>query len=100
MIAAAMWFNSGILLFADAETDLRGTVRANSQTILAKRYGADLGGTSSVFVVSEFGNRHNSEFHHCEEVLAGIPPEDCTLDRMREAVETSLVDTGDDEVDF
>jgi len=100
MIAAAMWFNSGILLFADAETNSRGTVRADSHTILPKHYGAHAGGASSVFVVSEPGNRHLSEFHHCEEVLASIPPEDCTLDRMREAVEKSLVDAGDEEVDF
>ena len=99
MIAGAMWFNSGILLFADAETDFRGTVRADSHTILPRHYGAD-SGASSVFVVSEPGNRHVSEFHHCEEVLASIPPEDCTLERMREAVEESLVDTGDEEVDF
>lgn len=96
MIAAAMWFNSGILLFADAETDFRGTVRADSHTILWKHYG----GASSVFVLSEPGNRHTSEFHHGEDVLARIPPEDCSLARMREAVEKSLVDTGDDEVDF
>ena len=51
--------------------------------------------TSSVFVVSEPGNRHTLEFRHCEEAIAGIPPEDCTLSRMREAVEKSLVDTGD-----
>ena len=100
MIAGAMWFNSGILLFADAETDFRGTVRADSNSILSKHYGTHSDGASSVFVVSEPGNRHTSEFHHCEEVLARIPPEDCTLDRMREAVEKSLVDTGDDEVDF
>jgi hypothetical protein len=100
MIAAAMWFNSGILLFADAETNFRGTVRADSHTILPKHYGAHAGGAISVFVVSEPGNRHLSEFHRCEEVLASIPPEDCTLDRMREAVEKSLVDAGDEEVDF
>lgn len=100
MIAGAMWFNSGILLFADAETDLRGTVRADSHTVLSKHYGAPSGGACSVFVLSESGNRHTSEFHHCEEVLASIPPEDCTLERMREAVEKSLVDTGDEEVDF
>jgi hypothetical protein len=100
MIAGAMWFNSGILLFADAETDFRGTVRPDSHTILSKHYGAHTGGACSVFVLSEAGNRHTSECHHCEEVLASIPPEDCTLDRMREAVEQSLVDTGDEEVDF
>jgi hypothetical protein len=100
MIAGAMWFNSGILLFADAETDLRGTVRADSHTVLSKHYGAHSNSASSVFVVSEPGNRHVSEFHRCEEVLASIPPEDRTLARMREAVEKSLVDTGDEEVDF
>jgi len=100
MIAGAMWFNSGILLFADAETDDRGAVRADSHTALLKHYGAHPGGASSVFVVSEPGNRHTPEFHHCEDVLASIQPEDCTLDRMREAVEKSLVDTGDEEVDF
>jgi|KBSSwiStaDraftv2_1062776.scaffolds.fasta_scaffold682336_2 hypothetical protein len=100
MIAAAMLFNSGILLFADAEMDDRGEVQADSHTILSKHYGANSDGASSVFVVSEPGNRHTSEFHHCEEVLASIPPEDCTLERMREAVEKSLVDTDDEEVDF
>ena len=100
MIAGAMWFNSGILLFADAETDFRGTVRADSQTILPKYYGAHPGAASSVFVLSEPGKRRRWEFHHCEQVLASIPPEDCTLERMREAVETSLVDLGDEEVDF
>jgi hypothetical protein len=100
MIAGAMWFNSGILMFADAETDFRGTVRPDSHPILWKHYGADTGGACSVFVLSEAGNRHASEFHRCEEVLASIPPEDSTLERMREAVEKSLVDTGDEEVDF
>jgi len=100
MIAGAMWFNSGILLFADAETDFRGTVPADSHTVLSKHYGASPGGASSVFILSEPGNRHVSEFHRCEEVLASIPPEDSTLERMREAVEKSLIDTGDEEVDF
>ena len=52
MIAGAMWFNSGILLFADAETDFRGTVRPDSHTILSKHYGAHTGGACSVFVLS------------------------------------------------
>ena len=100
MIAAAMWFNSGILLFADAETDDRGEVRADSHTILSKHYGSQPGCASSVFVVSEPGHRHLPEFHYCEEALANIPPENCTIDRMREAVEQCLTDVGDDEVDF
>src|SRR5262245_36000231 len=100
MIAGAMLFNSGILLFADAETDFRDTVRADSHTILPKRYGAGSGGASSVFVVSEPGNRHTSAFHHCEDVLASIPADDCTLARLREPVGKSLIDAGDDEVDF
>ena len=90
MIAGAMWFNSGILLFADAEMDDRGEVRADSHTILSKHYGAHSDGASSVFVLSEPGNRHTSEFHHCEEVIASIPPEDCTLERMREASRSPL----------
>ena len=100
MIAAAMWFNSGILLFADAETHGHGGGRSDSYTIFSKQYGSTRGCASSVFVVSEPGNRNVPTFHHCEEALATIPPEECTIERMRRTVERALVDTVDDEVDF
>jgi hypothetical protein len=100
MIAAAMWFNSGILLFADAQTDGHGKVRTDSYTIFSKQYGSQRGCASSVFVVSEPGNRHVPAFHHCEDALANIAPEACTIERMRRTVEQTLVDTADDEVDF
>jgi hypothetical protein len=100
MFAAAMWFNSGIFLFADAESDGHDRVQTKACTILPKQYGSQRGCASSVFVVSEPGNRHVPAFHHCEDALANIPPEECTIERMRRTVEQTLVDNADDEIDF
>jgi hypothetical protein len=100
MIAAAMWFNSGILLFADAETSGSGKARTDSHTIFSRQYGPQRGGASSVFVISEPGHRHDAAFHRCEEALAGIPPGDYSINQMRQTVQQCLADLDDDEIDF
>ena len=100
MIAAALWFNSGILLVADADGATPGGDGSNAHAIFPKQYGAPPARATSIFVVSESGNRRVPAFHACEDALARIPFDECTLDRMRQAVERCLVDTGDAEVDF
>src|SRR5262245_21363687 len=100
MIAAALWFNSGIVLCADAESDGPGGATLSSHTIFPREYGSGPGGPRSIFVVSELGDRHVAAFHDCERALAAIPGSECTIDRMRSTVERSLGEAADGEVDF
>ena len=100
MIAAAMWFNSGILLCADAGAEGPAGAPSESHTIFPRQYGSSPGGPRSIFVISELGDRHVAAFQECERALAALPPAECTIDRMRRTVERSLIDVADGEVDF
>ncbi|SRR6266511_2823532 len=96
MIAAAMWFNSGILLFADAPA---GKARDDAKKIFPRRYGSTSASPRSIFVVSKAVPQNAAGFRHCETALEQIPAGDCTIDCMREAIETSLRANSDGEFD-
>ena len=94
MIAAAIWFNSGILVFADGEPASPGRRRAGSGRIFPRRYPA---GAQSVFVRSDPDEHNIDTFRHCEEALAKLTPTELTIDRMRATIEETASNwsTGD-----
>jgi hypothetical protein len=89
MIAAALSFNSGILLFADADHAPAGT-RQQSRKIFHPQDGAASGCARSVFAVSDAIARTSGAFEQCERALDALTPESCTINRMRAAIEDAL----------
>lgn len=92
MIAAAISFNSGILLFADADSPARGRIDQASTKIFRKQYGVNRGGACSIFAVSEPVDWSVTAFQLCESALGSVGPSEATIDRMRETIERSLVE--------
>ena len=90
MIAAAISFNSGILLFADAEHEAYSRFGDVSRKIFPRQYGANRGCACSIFVASEPAGEHVAVIRQCERALESVPPVACTIDRMRETIEQSL----------
>lgn len=97
MIAAAISFNSGILLFADADRVVPAGIH-ESKRIFPKQYGSSAGCARSIFVVSEQVDWGPAAFQHCESALDSVPAVDCTIDRMRETIEKSLFETYHEQV--
>lgn len=90
MIAGAIAFNSGILLFADAEPIVPRRIPYESSRIFHGEYGSSLGVAHSVFVVSASVDGARALFQRCERALDAVPPAERTIDRMRETIEQSL----------
>jgi prepilin-type processing-associated H-X9-DG protein len=90
MIAGALSFNSGILLFADTEPIVPRRIPHESTTIFHREYGSSLGVAHSVFVVSESVDWARAACQRCERALDGVRPAERTIDRMRETIEQSL----------
>lgn len=90
MIAGALSFNSGILLFADTEPIVPRRIPHESTRVFHREYGSSLGVAHSVFVVSESVDWARAACQRCERALDGVRPAERTIDRMREAIEQSL----------
>jgi hypothetical protein len=99
MIAAAMSFNSGILLFADAAHAVAAKRHDEPRNIFRRQYGSDRECACSLFVVSEPVVGNVAAFHECEQSLAHVPPGDCTIDRMRHTIEQLLRERWHDQDD-
>jgi hypothetical protein len=98
MIAAALSFNSGILLFADAE-QARGRTRDASTKIFHRRAAAASGCAQFVLVVGDAIGWAADAIERCEEALAAMPPGTCTIDRMRDVIEQTLFASYQEQVD-
>jgi hypothetical protein len=88
MIAGAISFNSGILLFADADVP-RG-LPGTSARIFRRQYGPPLDFAQSIFVVSEAVERMRAPVERCQRALDEMPPADRTIAVMRGAIERTL----------
>lgn len=88
MIAGAISFNSGILLFADADVP-RG-LPATSARIFRRQHGSPPDFAQSIFVVSEAVEFPRAPFERCQRALDGIRPAERTIARMRDAIERTL----------
>jgi hypothetical protein len=89
MIAAALSFNSGILLFADADRP-RSVVPRESRRIFQRQYGEPPACARSVFVASDFGGWTAPAFERSERALDALPDASRTIDGMKEAIEHAL----------
>src|SRR5690349_6406361 len=87
MIAGAISFNSGILLFADADVS-RG-VPGTATRIFRRGYGSSLDFAQSIFVVSDPVESMGAPFEPSERALAAIAPADRTIARMRDTYEAA-----------
>jgi hypothetical protein len=95
MIAGVMSFNSGILLFADTQPLAARRIPYESTRILHREYGSGIGPAHSIFVSSGSAHWARGAFQRCEQALDAIAPAERTIDRMRQAVELTLRDTGE-----
>jgi len=101
MIAGALSFNSGLLLFAD--TDVPGGFPRASTRIFSKEYGSDRDCAHSIFVVSGHVDWTRPPFERCQRALDAIRPAERTIARMRDTIERTLNECRDqpnDEVPF
>jgi hypothetical protein len=90
MIAAAIPFDSGILLFADTDQAARDGNHQVPSRISPRQYGSSPGGACSVLVASDPVDWSSAAFHRCERALESMRSADCTIDRMRATIEDSL----------
>ena len=91
MFAGAISFNSGILLFADTEPVVPRRIPYEPRKIFHREYGSSPGFAHSIFVVSESGDWARAAFQCGERGLDALQPAERTIDRMRETVEQSLL---------
>ena len=97
MIAAALSFNSGILLFADADRP-RSVVPRESRRIFQRQYGEPPGCARSVFVASDVVGWTAAAFERSERALDALPAAARTIDGMREAIEHALFEAYQDQI--
>jgi hypothetical protein len=90
MITGALSFNSGILLFVDAEPAVPRRIPYDSRRIFHRSYGSNLGFAHSVFAASESVDWMRATIRRCESALDAVPSVHRTVDRMRAAVDRSL----------
>jgi hypothetical protein len=98
MIAAALSFNSGILLVADADPSGNGTSHDNKK-IYPRQYGEAPACARSVFVVSDAVEWAAAAFARCEQALEAVPTDARTIDRMRDAVQGALFESYRERID-
>lgn len=93
MVAGAISFNSGVLLFAD--TDLAASRKTPRETrrIFHRPYGSSPAVAHSVFVVREPVDWAPAVFQRCERAVDAVRPAERTIERMREAIERSLCES-------
>jgi hypothetical protein len=92
MIAGAAAFNAGILLFSDTEPIVPRRIPHQSRRIFHREFHSPLGSAHSIFVIGESVDWARTAFEGCEQAMDGIPPEERTIERMRETIEQSLTD--------
>jgi len=97
MIAAALSFNSGILLFADADRP-RNVVPRESRRIFQRQYGEPPACARSVFVASEVVGWTSAAFERSESALDSMPASARTIDGMKEAIEHALFEVYQDQI--
>ena len=97
MIAAALSFNSGILLFADADRP-RNVVPRESRRIFQRQYGEPPACARSVFVASEVVGWTSPAFERSESALDSMPAAARTIDGMKEAIEHALFEVYQDQI--
>jgi hypothetical protein len=90
MIAGAISFNSGILLFADADASRR--VPGTSTRIFRRAYGSSPDLAQSIFVVSDTVEWMRAPIDGCQRALDAIRPAERTITRMRDTIERTLND--------
>src|SRR3954451_12027694 len=90
MIAAALAFNSGILLVADAEAN--GSAAPGAPKIVHHRHSSAPRCAQAVFAVSDVDAWTVDAFECCRRGLAAIAADSCTIERMRAAIEQSLLE--------
>jgi hypothetical protein len=88
MIAGAISFNSGILLFADA--DASRSVPGTSTRILRREHGSSLDLAQSIFVVSDAVESMRAPLERCGCALDAIRPVERTIAGMRDTIERTL----------
>jgi hypothetical protein len=99
MIAGAISFSSGILLFTDAEPIFPRRIPHQSKRIFHREFHSHLGSAHSIFVIGESVDWARARFEGCEHALDGIPPGERTIERMRETIEQSLSENRHDQRD-
>lgn len=97
MIAAALSFNSGILLFADADRP-RSVVPRESRRIFQRQYGDGQGCARSVFVASDVIGWTGAAFERSERALEALPADKRTIDGMRDAIEHALFEVYQEQI--
>jgi hypothetical protein len=97
MIAAALSFNSGILLFADADRP-RSVVPRESRRIFQRQYGEPPECARSVFVASDLNGWTAPAIERSERSLEGLPAASSRIDTMREAIEHALFEVYQEQI--
>ena len=97
MIAAALSFNSGILLFADADRP-RSVAPRESRRIFQRQYGEPPQCARSVFVASDIVGWTSAAFERSETALEALPASQRTIDGMKDAIEHALFEAYQDQI--
>jgi hypothetical protein len=97
MIAAALSFNSGILLFADADRP-RSVAPRESRRIFQRQYGEPPQCARSVFVASDIVGWTSAAFERSETALEALPAAQRTIDGMKDAIEHALFEAYQDQI--
>jgi|SoiMethySBSTD1v2_1073268.scaffolds.fasta_scaffold07827_9 hypothetical protein len=97
MIAAALSFNSGILLFADADRP-RSVAPRESRRIFQRQYGEPPHCARSVFVASDIVGWTAAAFERSEAALEALPAASRTIDGMKDAIEHALFEAYQDQI--
>ena len=97
MIAAALSFNSGILLFADADRP-RSVAPRESRRIFQGQYGEPPQCARSVFVASDIVGWTAAAFERSQTALEALPAPTRTIDGMKDAIEHALFEAYQDQI--
>ena len=97
MIAAALSFNSGILLFSDADRP-RSVAPRESRRIFQRQYGEPPQCARSVFVASDIVGWTSAAFERSETALEALPASQRTIDGMKDAIEHALFEAYQDQI--
>ena len=97
MIAAALSFNSGILLFADADRP-RSVAPRESRRIFQGQYGEPPQCARSVFVASDIVGWTAAAFERSQTALEALPAATRTIDGMKDAIEHALFEAYQDQI--
>lgn len=97
MIAAALSFNSGILLFADADRP-RSVIPRESRRIFQRQFGDPPDCARSVFVAGDASSWTGAAFERCERALEALSGSGRTIDGMKNAIEQALFEAYQDQI--